>query len=110
MDVLNWLALLGLLAGAWAGARGVRLLRRGLRCADDARASLWVIRGIRGVVAAVSAAILAGGILFGQSGLLVLGGIFLGEELYETGVVALILRAALSAGEKGERTAPAKRL
>lgn len=92
MEVLDWFALIGLFAGVWAGARGVRLLGRGLRHADDARAALWVIRGIRGVVVAVSAAILAAGILFRQAGLLVLGGTFLAEELYETGVVALILR------------------
>jgi hypothetical protein len=43
---------------------------------------------------AVSAGALAGGLLFGETWLLVFGAIFLAEELYETGVVALILRAA----------------
>lgn len=81
-----------LVAGAWAGVRGVRLLKRGVECADDPSSSLWVIRGIRGVVVAVAAAALAGGILLGETGLLVFGGIFLAEELYETGVIALVLR------------------
>jgi hypothetical protein len=95
-------AVLAALAGAWAGGRGVGLLRRGLRSADDPRAPLWVIRGIRGIVVAVSAAALAGGILFEQTWLLVFGAIFLAEELYETGVVALVLRAG-HAGEAARR-------
>ncbi len=35
---------------------------------------------------------LAAGMVFGQTWLLVFGSVFLAEELYETGVVALILR------------------
>jgi hypothetical protein len=100
MDVVDGLtgrlypfAVLAALAGAWAGRRGVKLLIRGLRCADDPNAPFWVIRGIRGIAVAVAAAALAGGILFGQTWLLVFGAIFLAEELYETGLLALILRA-----------------
>jgi hypothetical protein len=33
--------------------------------------------------------------LFGQDWLLVFGAVFLAEELYETGVIALILRSSL---------------
>jgi hypothetical protein len=91
---LRALAVLIALVGIWAGRRGIVLFVRGVRHADDARASLWVIRGIRGIVVAVSAGALAGGMLFGVTWLLVFGVIFLAEELYETGVVALILRAA----------------
>jgi hypothetical protein len=40
----------------------------------------------------VAAAAVAGGLLSGQTGWLVLGAVFLAEELYETGVVALVLR------------------
>jgi hypothetical protein len=87
------LAGLAALGGAWAGGRGIRLLVRGLRGADDPRAPLRVIRGIRGIVVAVAAAALAGGVLFGQTWLLVFGAVFLAEELYETGVIALVLRA-----------------
>jgi hypothetical protein len=92
--VLRALAVLVALVGMWAGRRGIVLFVRGVRHADDARASLWVIRGIRGMAVAVSAGALAGGLLFGETWLLVFGAIFLAEELYETGVVALILRAA----------------
>ena len=76
------------LGGAWAAWRGGGLVVRSLARADDPSASLWLIRGIRGVVVGVAA-----GVLFEQTWLLVFGGIFLVEELYETGVVALILRA-----------------
>ena len=44
------------------------------------------------MIVPIAAAALAGGILFAQTWLLVFGGVFLAEELYETGVVALILR------------------
>ena len=86
---------LAALAAAWAGARGVRLLAHALRDADDPRAPLELIRGIRGIVVAVAVDALAAGVLFGQTGLLVFGAIFLAEELYETAVVALVLRADL---------------
>jgi hypothetical protein len=102
---LYTLAVLAALGGAWAGGRGVRLLVRGLRGADDPSAPLWVIRGIRGIVVAVAAAALTGGMLFGQTWLLVFGAVFLAEELYETGVIALVLRAGQrqDAGTDGQR-------
>jgi hypothetical protein len=87
------LAVVLALVGGWAGVRGIRLLVRGLRNAGDESASLWLIRGIRGAVVAVALVALALGVLYGQAWLLVFGVIFLAEELYETGVVALILRA-----------------
>ena len=62
-------------AAAWAGARGVRLLVRALRGTDHPRASLTLIRGIRGIVVAVAA--LAAGVLFGHRWRLVSGAIFL---------------------------------
>jgi hypothetical protein len=92
--MLGWLAVSVALAGAWAGVRGIRLLVRGLQHAADDRSSLDVIRGIRGVVVAVGTAALAAGSLFEQRWLLAFGCVFLLEELYETGVVILILRAA----------------
>ena len=78
--------------GACAATHGARLILRALRGADEASSSLTLIRGIRGLVVGVAAWALAGGILFAQTWLLVFGGVFLAEELYETGVVALILR------------------
>jgi hypothetical protein len=79
--------------GAWAGVRGFRLLGRGLRHGDDPEAPLWVVRGLRGVIVALCTAALAAGALFEQLWLVVFGAIWLAEEIYETGVLALILRA-----------------
>ena len=93
--MLYALASLATVAAAWAGARGIRLMAHALRHADDPRSSLELIRGIRGIVVAVAVEALASGLLFGQRWLLVFGAIFLAEELYETGVVALVLRADL---------------
>ena len=60
---------------------------------DHPASSHRVVRGLRGVIVAVSLAALGGGMLFTSSGLLVFGLIFLGEELYATGVLLLALRA-----------------
>jgi hypothetical protein len=94
-------ALLAALAGAWAGGRGVGLMARALRDADDPRSSLALIRGVRGLVLAVAAWTLAAGLLLDQWGLLAFGAIFLAEELYETGLVALVLRDDLKRHERG---------
>jgi hypothetical protein len=71
-----------------AAVRGARRLARGLREA----ASLEVVRGIRCTVVAVVASIFALGLLTMHTGLFVLGGVFLAEELYETGVVIAAIR------------------
>jgi hypothetical protein len=92
--------LLAVLFVAWAGARGVRLTARALREADDPRSSLALIRGVRALVMAVAAGTLATGLLLDQWGLLAFGAVFLAEELYETGVVALVLRADLKRPER----------
>jgi hypothetical protein len=91
------LAVALVLGAAWIGARGLGLLVRGWRRSADAVAPLWIARGLRGVVVAIGALSLASGLLFGQTWLLVFGGVFLAEELYETGVVILVLRAGLRA-------------
>jgi hypothetical protein len=77
------------LVAALAAVRGSRVLARGVR---EAR-PLDVVRGIRGLVVALSAATFAAGVFLATPGLIVLGAVFLGEELYETGVLALIIRS-----------------
>jgi hypothetical protein len=99
--VLATLVLLIAVGAAW---RGAHLLAKGLRHANDPAGSLWVVRGLRGVIVAVGLAALGGGVLLASKGLLVFGAIFLGEELYETGVVLLALRAGLKASK--ERSSP----
>jgi hypothetical protein len=89
-------ALLWLLA-AVALWRGIWGLATGLCELNHPASALRVVRGIRGVIVAVSMAVLGGGMLFASTGLVVFGVIFLGEELYETGVILLALRA----GQRG---------
>lgn len=79
-----------LLVGVYSAARGARLLGRGLRRAQ----ALEIVRGIRGCVIAFVAGVFALGILSGHMGFIILGAIVLGEELYETGVLAVIIRFA----------------
>jgi hypothetical protein len=78
-----------LLAGALAAARGLRRVRRALAQAGP----LELVRGLRGCAVAMALAAGAAGVLAGRAGLLVLGAIFLGEELYETGILAVIIRS-----------------
>ncbi len=65
-----------------------------MRRADDPASSLRAVRGIRGVVIGVAAWALAAGLLLAQVWLLVFGAVFLAEELYETGVLLLVLTMA----------------
>ena len=91
------LATLLWLLSAGALWQGMRHLATGLRAIDHPASSLRVVRGLRGVIVAVSLAALGGSMLCTSTGLLVFGLIFLGEELYETGVLLLALRA----GQRG---------
>lgn len=68
--------------------RGLRRMRRGLR----ESASLELVRGIRALVTAAAVAVFGLALLTGERGLLAFAAVFLAEELYETGVLVLILR------------------
>jgi hypothetical protein len=91
-QTFHLLAILLLFTGTGAGIWGGKLFIRGLRFSGDPSAPLWIVRGLRGLVVMAGTWVLAGGILFSQIGLIVFGSIFLAEELYETGILALILR------------------
>ena len=75
------------------GARGAHMVAGALR---HARA-LEIVRGIRLGILGFVAGCLALGVHSGRSGFGVLGALVLAEELYETGVLALIIRR----GERG---------
>jgi hypothetical protein len=98
--VLLAAALAGL-SGLWAGARGLRLFARGLRAADDPCGALWVVRGLRGMIVCVCLTALAVGAVLETVWLLVVAGLWLLEEIYETGVLALILRAGAADSAPG---------
>jgi hypothetical protein len=74
LAALLWLLATGAL---W---QGMRQLAIGLREIHHPASALRVVRGLRGVIVAVSLAALGGGMLFTSTGLTVFGLIFLGED------------------------------
>ena len=83
------LTVLLVLAGVLLGVTGARALAGALRVGG----SLDLIRVIRLVVVAAVALLTAVGVATGRTGFFVLAGVFLAEELYETALVAAIIRA-----------------
>ena len=100
--LLVTLAVAALIGGFWAGARGIRLVARALREADHPDSALWLIRGLRGLIVWICLTGLVLGAVLEQAWLLVFAGLWLLEEIYETRVLALILRTK-SAGARLER-------
>src|SRR5262245_19939710 len=88
------IAALFALMAVGATAHGVRLLARGV----IRSVPIDLIRGIRACVVAFASIACGVGILRAETGFLVLGALVLGEELYETGLVCLVIRL-------GERSA-----
>ena len=82
------------LLAAFLGWRGLRRMRRALR----ESASLELVRGIRALVTAEAAGVLALALLAGERGLLAFAAVILAEELYETGMLVLIIRSSGEAG------------
>ena len=81
--------------GGYAAARGATLMSRGLRDAD----ALGLVRGIRFVIIAFVSGLAGLGVASGHHGLVVIAGLILAEEIYETGTLSLMIRI-------GGRTAP----
>ena len=74
---------------AW---RAVRHLARAWRDPDHADSSIRLVRGIRALIVAATSVVFALGIVYESRAMLLIAAVILGEELYETGVVLLILR------------------
>src|SRR5438128_2028999 len=116
VSLLSWLAsplraaapdLLLVLAALFAW-RGVRLLRRLARARDHRDAPFWLVRGGRGLIVAIACVCISLGLSFEVRGLLYFGLGFLAEEIYETGVVLLILRGGRRREERGRARALAQ--
>jgi len=82
--------------GAWAAVRGARRVSDGLA----GGAALELVRGVRLAIFAIVAGFFAIGLVSARSGFVTFGALILAEELYETGVLALLCRL-------GERDATA---
>lgn len=91
-SLLPVLPVLLVAAAAAAGWHGLRLLGRLRAGRDHKDAPLWLVRGGRALIVALSFLAVAAGLRFSEQGLVWFGLAFLGEEIYETGVVLLILR------------------
>ena len=82
-----------LLAAVYGNVWGIRRLRRGLLHPDHPSQTLWVVEGIRGGIIGLACLSLAVGIRLHVTWPIVVGLIFLGEELLETGIMILALRS-----------------
>ncbi len=72
--------------------RGARGLAAGMRDSDHPDSSDRVIRGMRTLILAIGFSFFAGGAHFAIKWPLIFGLVFLGEELFETGIMLLALR------------------
>ena len=83
------LTVLLVLAGAALGVKGARAMGCALRLGR----SLDLIRAIRLVIFGAVALVCAAGVATGRNGFFVLAAVFVAEELYETALVAAIIRS-----------------
>jgi hypothetical protein len=72
---------------------GFRSLARGLRNPDHPMQGTWVVRGFRGGIIGIGLGFIAAGIYLDVTWPLIFGAAFLLEELLETGIMLLALRA-----------------
>lgn len=75
-----------------AAVRGAQLLAEAAPRLGERAAAFGLVRGIRALVVAIACACLAAALRFEARGLLCFALGFLAEEIYETGMVLLILR------------------
>jgi hypothetical protein len=74
------------------GWRAVRHLAGALREPDRDDSSIRLVLGIRAFIIAVTSVAFALAIVYGSRATMLIAAVILAEELYETGVVLLVLR------------------
>jgi hypothetical protein len=72
--------------------RAVRHLARALRAPDRDDSSIRLVWGIRALIIAITSVAFALGIVYDSRATTLIAAIVLAEELYETGVLLLVLR------------------
>lgn len=72
----------------------MRHLAGALRAPDRDDGSVRLIWGIRALIIAITSVAFALGILYDSRATIIISAVILAEELYETGVVLLVLRNA----------------
>jgi hypothetical protein len=81
------------------GWRAVRHLARALRDPAHGDSGIRLIQGIRALIVAATSFAFALGIVYESRPVILIAAVILGEELYETGVVLLILRRQRRRGD-----------
>jgi hypothetical protein len=100
---MSYLVVDGLIVlAAVLGWRAVRHLAGALRAPDRDDSSVRLIWGIRALIIASTSVAFALGILYDSRATIIISAVILAEELYETGVVLLVLRNA-SKKQEAER-------
>jgi hypothetical protein len=81
------------------GWRAVRHFARALHDPGHADSGIRLVRGIRALIIAATSVVFALGIVYESRTMLLIAAVILGEELYETGVVLLVLRRQRRRGD-----------
>lgn len=89
------LAILLTTAAVVAAALCVRRLQTAYRLSGDYASAIWLVRGIRCLIIALTAAAWAAGCYWRQHWLLIVGFVILAQELYEGFVLSAALREGL---------------
>jgi len=79
--------------------------KKAYHCVKDLLTALLFIRGLRFLVIALTGILWAAGIFWGQGWLLIIGLVIIGEEMYEMGLLSLIIKSGIDM-EDGKRVFP----
>jgi hypothetical protein len=74
------------------GWQAIRHLARALRAPERDDASIRLVWGIHALIIAITSVAFALGIVYDSRAMILIAAVILAEELYETGVVLLVLR------------------
>lgn len=83
--------------------RGDRMLIRGFRHPEDPDQSAWIVRGFRRAIVAIGLLFLAGGFYWATVWPFIFAAVFLGEELFETGIMLAALHDQRKEDERAAR-------
>lgn len=97
--VIIWFGVMLFIGGMALLTGGLRAVGRGLKAPDHPDAPIWFCRGLRDVLLVICSAVIGLGAWLDSTALMMVGGIILAEELYETGVALLILERGRPATE-----------
>lgn len=89
--------------------RGDVMLLRGFRNPEDPEQSAWIIRGFRRAIVAIGLLFLAGGFYWAAVWPFIFAAVFLGEELFETGIMLAALHDQRKEEERAARATARKR-